>query len=175
MDGQTTANQTIERDEKGRFLPGHSYQWQPGQSGNPEGRQPAGATVREWFNTMKSWAEGRLETTAQDKDAPAAKRAAAQWWLRILKDGQTKGGQPVAGPELDRLFDRTEGRPNQQVQITSESRNAYLIGLTRDALAALESVGVSAKPPRELLEAQAGRELMNPVPEMARGTDPKMM
>ena len=58
---------------------------------------------------------------------------------------------------------------------SSESRNAYLIGLTRDALAALESVGVSAKPPRELLEAQAGRDLMNPVPEMARGTDPKMM
>ena len=78
--------------------------WPPGVSGNPAGRQPAGLSVAEWWNQMQEWTLPELQKVADDPNMPAAKAAAAHQWIAA------RGG---AGGALDRICDRTNGRPTQ--------------------------------------------------------------
>jgi hypothetical protein len=79
----------------------------PGKSGNPAGRPSAGASVKEWFNQMSAWTESKVKKAADDPKASVAKRAAAGRWLDAISRERTKGGIPIAGPELDRIMDST--------------------------------------------------------------------
>jgi hypothetical protein len=98
-------------------VPPASGRWQPGQSGNPAGRKSAGAYLSEWLNSMAEWSEDQLLKVLEDKDAPAAKRAAARVWKDAMSTRCNKVGTPIAGDELDRICDRTVGAPANSVQV----------------------------------------------------------
>lgn len=91
----------------------------PGDVLNPKGRprNPAGASVREWINELQEKTEKELEKIASDEKAKANKRVAARLWLGALKDGWTKKGTRLAAADFDRIMDRTQGKPAQQVNM----------------------------------------------------------
>lgn len=111
----------------------------------------AGKEIVNCLNEMTGWNRQDLERTKIDDSAPISKRVAASWWLRALSEDKTRGGLYVCEQSVKDLIDRTVGRPSQQIEIYGEVRNVQLLGLTKDSLKALESVGVSSKPPKELL------------------------
>lgn len=58
-------------------------QWQPGQSGNPAGRKTAGASIREWYNSMHGWSEDDLKRCMNDKKEGYSKRKVAEAILNM--------------------------------------------------------------------------------------------
>jgi hypothetical protein len=84
--------------------------FQPGQSGNPAGRQTAGATVKEHWNRMAGWTMPQLEVVLNDPATTVAERAAAKQWIAAMLDGQ----------ELDRIINHTDGRPKQGVELSGQ-------------------------------------------------------
>lgn len=102
----------IERDANGRFI--------PGQSGNPRGGgNPAGMTLSWWYSVMADWPMARLTRAAAGNEpgATAAYIAAAKQWLQALCDDCTAAGKPIRGESVDRIHDRTIGRPKQAVDV----------------------------------------------------------
>jgi hypothetical protein len=69
--------------------PPAEHQFKPGQSGNPQGRKTAGASIREWINWLseKKYTETKLRLVARDRDEVWTKRAAAERILRTLEAG----------------------------------------------------------------------------------------
>jgi hypothetical protein len=59
--------------------------FEPGQSGNPEGRKSAGAYIKEWLNSLASLTLEEVAKVAKDKTAPAAKIIAAERILRAAE------------------------------------------------------------------------------------------
>lgn len=112
--------------------PVHS-RFKKGQSGNPGGSRSAGAYVREWINVMRKWPKDRLERVLESDKAPAAKKAAARVWLHAITTATTDKGTPIAGPELDRICDRTEGKPKQSIDVNSNSTITVTEGASRAA------------------------------------------
>ena len=100
---------------KGEF-PSRKDQFRPGVSGNPAGRPPAGASVKEWLNVMADYSRDELLRVLGDPKASAAKLAAARAWLGATSDDRNSAGVPIAGADLDRICDRTIGRPTQEIR-----------------------------------------------------------
>lgn len=84
--------------------------WKPGQSGNPKGRQTAGASVKEWYNQMKEWPRSKIERVITDDNAPINKRTAARDWLAADSDRQKPDSS------VDRIIEHTEGKAAQQIK-----------------------------------------------------------
>lgn len=120
-------------------MPGHPRSlanlrsFKPGTSGNPAGRKTAGAYIREWFNAMVGWKHEKVKKVLDDDKAPMGKRIAARQMLDAMEDGTA----------IDRICDRTEGKPKQHIDQTidgniqltaAEARNrvACMFGLTED-------------------------------------------
>ena len=62
--------------------------------------------------------EADIRAISKDKKAPAAKRVAAQELLRAMREGYDKQGRyPQAADSIDRLMDRTDGKPVQRVVV----------------------------------------------------------
>lgn len=116
---------SIERVEQGS----RAGQWLPGVSGNPAGRPTAGASYREWLNALNSvdgkgqakYTDADLAVIASDEKAQLAKRRAAQTWIRSGALGFGTSGRPLAGDDLDRIADRTEGLPIKRVEMSVET------------------------------------------------------
>lgn len=70
-------------------VPPPEHRFKPGQSGNPQGRTTAGATVREHINQFAEAGlkETELRKIGRDKDATWAKRTAAERMLRTMEAG----------------------------------------------------------------------------------------
>ncbi len=86
-----------------------SQMWRPGESGNPRGRPSAGLAVIEWINQLQDTPEAELIRIAGNEHGAPNKRAAAGLWLAAL-------GNPE---HLDRILDRTHGKPKQTIESTS--------------------------------------------------------
>lgn len=106
--------------------------FKPGESGNPNGRPPAGLSILEWLNQMESWTREQLESVLSDTSAPVSKLAAARSWLDATVRGYTQGGNPVAGNDFDRILDRTIGKPAQSVDVTSNGESVNLAPVKLD-------------------------------------------
>ena len=85
--------------------------FKPGQSGTPKGRPAsAGATIKEWLNTLGEKQESDVRAVMKDESQPIAKRIAANMIMQALVDGDA----------FDRVMDRTEGKPRQAVEHSGE-------------------------------------------------------
>lgn len=111
---------------------------------NPNGRprSPAGATLREWLNVLIEKPERDLREIINDEDAPAAKVIAARRVLNAMLDSSTwkevkdkdsdasemyrTGDTPGPALDFDRIFDRTVGKPAQQVNVKGEMSHTIL-------------------------------------------------
>lgn len=122
--------------------------FQPGESGNREGRKAAGATLREWVNAMLDehgdgdghYDQDELERIQRDRKAQPAKRAAAGLVLAAMQDprlmawdkdaNQGQGGYVLVGwaegpgKAFDRICQWTEGKPMQRVQVETPDKQS---------------------------------------------------
>lgn len=93
--------------------------FQPGQSGNPTGkRKSAGWTIREHMNSLQDLGRDDLIRILRDPGSSVAKIAAARAWLHASSEDLNAVGTPIAGPDLDRIFDRTEGKAKQSIELS---------------------------------------------------------
>lgn len=89
-------------------------QIKPGEVRNPAGRKKAGASIIEWLNEFAKLSETEIKKLARGgKGVGAAKKAAAQIWVGALAKGRSMSGKRLAADDVDRILDRTEGRPVQ--------------------------------------------------------------
>lgn len=119
---------------RGGIVPPAEKRWKPGQSGNPKGRPNAGAAVREWLNVMQSWTLERIRGVLTDPKARANKVAAARIWVHACCEDRSSAGLPIAGGEIDRVMDRTLGKPVAEDLLTRlEKLEALLSARETDA------------------------------------------
>ncbi len=127
-----------------RFEPGNDYgqehRFQPGKSGNPRGRPRAAASIREWWNRlMEENGEGQplftvrdlwqiREAKDDDRTVPSAKRIAAAMIIDALKGGR----KAIEVTSL--IFDRTEGRPSQSVNLSGSLGMDPSVEITQQTL-----------------------------------------
>ena len=108
--------------------------WRPGQSGNPSGTKTAGASYKEHINALAGKERTHIASVARDQHAPAVQRMAAKTLLRALRDGYCKA-VPMAANDLDRMADRTDGKPVQAVHVTTTTiRPPAVIGVDKAPL-----------------------------------------
>ena len=90
-----------------RFQPGVAY------------RRSAGAVVIECYNDLANskCSSADLLRIGRDERVTVARRLAAKSLYRALKSGHAKNGRPFASDDLDRVLDRTEGKPVQRVEV----------------------------------------------------------
>jgi hypothetical protein len=126
--------------------------WPKGVSGNPRGRPNAGAAYREWLNQMEGWTEAEIRAVADDPDEPASKRQAARSHLRALEEGRYHA-VPLAANDLDRICDRTDGKPTQRLEVARVERDPDQIQADLAALLAANPElveDIAAMPPVDL-------------------------
>jgi len=68
-------------------------------------------TITEWLKEMVQWTRGDVLAVLLDNDASLSKRIAARRLLAADDSTLTKAGASLAGPEFDKIVDRTEGKP----------------------------------------------------------------
>lgn len=98
--------------------------WPRGVSGNPHGRPPIGLSYQEWLNALDTHDADGVAKYDQDaleqiRDDPAqcrAKRAAAADLLDMTRTDYDKA-VPLRANSIDRVSDRTVGRPIQSVMV----------------------------------------------------------
>ena len=86
-------------------------------------RFPAGAAYNFWLTELNrvtadglaAYPVARLTELAGDPTQEPMKRKAAQTHLRAEALGFSRSGKPLAGDDLDRIADRTVGKPLQAV------------------------------------------------------------
>lgn len=109
--------------------------WQPGQSGNRAGRKSIGASFADWLNVLGSSTAEEWKVIADDPSLPGDKRLAAKSLLRSLSDAYFNA-TPLAANDLDRICDRTEGKPTQRVEVAKVERDPQSIMADMAALLA---------------------------------------
>jgi len=95
---------------------GKSTWFKPGQSGNPGGSRNAGAYVSEMFNALCDKTLSEIRHIVSDSKAPISHRVAAKQWLETMSDPDKVN----PGAALDRIFDRTSGKPTQVIETTGD-------------------------------------------------------
>lgn len=70
---------------------------------------------------MQGWSRAKLLAVIADVDAPVCKVAAARAWLDATSQDRNQSGAPIAGPDLDRIIDHTEGKPTQTAEVRDTS------------------------------------------------------
>ncbi len=94
------------------------------------GARSAGATIREWWNTLCEtdddgyalYDDEELRRIADDPIESHPKRLAAKEILQAHEEGLTKFGKRLGADSLDRIMDRTEGKPVQMLHVQQEKR-----------------------------------------------------
>jgi len=86
--------------------------YKPGQSGNPAGRKTAGASIREWMNSLVNQPIEKVEAIANDKSLPVAKRAAA---CQVL---MAQGDTDKAMKAREHIIEHTDGKAVARHEVT---------------------------------------------------------
>lgn len=76
---------------------------------------PARHYVGTYIRQMQDWSESAVKKMASNTRQPVAARIAAKTILRAMEDGFTRNGVPLADRDVERMLDRTEGKPVQAV------------------------------------------------------------
>ena len=87
--------------------PPAEHRFRKGQRRHVGAGRKAGATYAEWLNVMASLTEAELVAVADNARLPALKRHAARAILR------------GTGEDIDRILDRTIGKPRQSIDTTT--------------------------------------------------------
>lgn len=123
-----TANQceTIAGRNGGTLRP-----WPKGVSGNPRGRPKLGLTILEHYNAIGDAMERGAMTVADldtiiDSDPNGNRRIAASSYKRAMSTGY-HNATPLAANDLDRIMDRTAGKPTQRVEVVQADRDPETI------------------------------------------------
>jgi hypothetical protein len=124
---KSPAHQAKDASPVNGVIPPPEHRWQPGQSGNPEGRPAAGAAVKEWWNEMADWTQAEVKAALDDPTSSLAKKAAARAWLDACSADRSSSGAPIAGTDLDRIIDHTAGKPTQHHDHTTAGQPFQLI------------------------------------------------
>jgi hypothetical protein len=98
-------------------------QYKPGESGNPTGRAKGVTYPGDWIRSMVGLTEEELTEIAGDANEVSSRRMAAKCVLRAMFDGWGKAG-PLAGQDLNRILDRTEGKPRLSVTVEHEDKRS---------------------------------------------------
>lgn len=128
-------------------VPPVEHRWKPGQSGNPEGRPAAGATVKEWWNALQDATFPELVALANDPQTPAAKRAAAVDWLVAISPDRTSSGAPINGPAVERIIEHTAGKAAQALSINVNATQLSEEDLANIAASGSEGIAPPATRP----------------------------
>lgn len=98
---------------------------------NRKGRPSAGIALKEWINAMQGMSSEEYRAILDDPKETGVRKAAARVWLHGSSAEFNASGMPIAGPDFDRIFDRTEGKPTQAVEVTGkdggEIKSAVLV------------------------------------------------
>ncbi len=136
---QSTPKEQASKAGNGGVVPPPEHRWKPGQSGNPEGRATAGATIREHLNAFaeQGLSEAQLRKIARGKAEPWPRRAAAERILRTLEAGDLSDFTAVLEGEktIDQL--RDEG-VNTVVVKKCNSKVRHLKDGSGDAITEIE-------------------------------------
>lgn len=89
--------------------------WQPGESGNPSGRQPEVVYVSEELRRMADLTVGELQAVSADETSTSNRRAAALLMLGSSDPSLPPSHRVAAFSEL---ADRTSGKAVQAIQVT---------------------------------------------------------
>jgi hypothetical protein len=127
-----------------------------------------------------------------DPASPHLKASAAAMLLRMRQSGHARNGLPLANADLERLLDRTLGKPKAQVEVTSKKQvtltdvnrlRAELLADLRDMVAAnpeearrlglLDSSQPGTLPPGSADAGGAGAPDLTPVNGVACERDDK--
>ncbi len=124
----------------------------PFKKGHQPTRRTAGALVVENYNNLANGSHSSVELLriGRDERETVARRLAAKSLYRALKSTHAKNGRPLASDDLDRILDRTEGKPTQRVALeTREIKDPAALRVELLAVLAghpelLQSLGDSA-------------------------------
>lgn len=108
----------------------------------------AGKIAQNYYNEMSDWTRDDLLRVSGDSGAPVVQVAVANALLRLASTDTNRSGIPIAGPEMDRMMDRTLGKPMQQLELGADGAAHALGVLTaahRAALAAYSHENVSKR------------------------------
>jgi hypothetical protein len=132
----TTNNAKIPAEQGivGYKNPPSQYSFKPGQSGNPNGRPTAGATLREWVNVLaaKNLSEKELRRLARDQKVPWPKRAAANRILRTLEVPDLADLEDVLTGDVTLKQAREQGL-NTEVVKKMKVKTRYVLNRDGDA------------------------------------------
>lgn len=97
---------------------------------------------------MGSWIADDISAVLSNPKAPAAKIAAARTWKDAMSRDRNSAGTPIAGAEVDRICDRTAGKPKTFVQLepTLPQSVEIIFPLTRGQSTGARSGGSPAEP-----------------------------
>lgn len=98
--------------------------WPKGVSGNPRGRPKLGLTIIEHYNAIGDAMERSTMTVADldtiiETDPNGNRRIAASSYKRAMGTGY-HNATPLAANDLDRIMDRTAGKPTQRLEIAQD-------------------------------------------------------
>jgi hypothetical protein len=107
----------------GKGKPPVEFRFQPGQSGNPAGRpKNAGSSVREWVNQLAEMPLAEVRKVAESETEAPTKIMAAKQIIDACSNATLESGMPIRGQAFDRICDRTDGKPKQSIDHTSDGK-----------------------------------------------------
>lgn len=112
--------------------------WKKGQSGNPAGRAKKGLC----YADMLEKAVKKLKSQTKDKDGNVIAQYKGKMVVAMaVVDLATNKSYPpqVRLQALKELFDRTDGKPVQQIDMGADVRST-VIGMTKDIKASLDKL-----------------------------------
>ena len=110
-----------------------------------------GESLLHWMSVLEEqddqglarYDEACLKTIISDGKLSRTKRAAAAHLMRLTSEEFAKNGLPFANADLERLLDRTVGRPKQSIEVTRRVEGPSLPDIIKEAQAIAKQLGAT--------------------------------